>query len=114
MAPWADTQEDADPSDAQRTSSELRKDAEADQTDVGNVEFLGRHQIRIQYVFEVANLEKKIIRFGLGLLLFFFLFAMIVFQKFLQVPIDIVSSGNAKTPREAFPTPRCEAAKGEG
>ena len=25
---------------------------------------------------------------------------MIVFQKFLQVPIDIVSSGNAKTPRE--------------
>ena len=66
MAPWADTQEDADPSDAQRTSSELRKDAEADQTDVGNVEFLGRHQIRIQYVFEVASLEKKIIRFGLG------------------------------------------------
>lgn len=51
-------QEDADPSDAQRASSELRKDAEADHTDVGNAEFLGRHQIRIQYIIEVANLEK--------------------------------------------------------
>ena len=35
MAPWAGTQqEDAEPSDAPRTNSELRKDAEADQTDV--------------------------------------------------------------------------------